>query len=312
MQTLVDNVNLTLSKEKLVGALTVVGLGEINPRGSEREQVVLLKFSGKGDNNQWLGIFVDDNKEDQWESWLSGSGYGVVMESNLGELSVDQRKRLSRLSETNLPPVFIFHLALNSQVDIDPIVEKYSGLNHGPGMIGVASEQSGQGKTTISIIHAARSNVANMASAAVFAEEESTVAVEQLRNMNWDGFDVQKAIEVIGETRTVERNSAPRDLGQILDDLWEVWSNTPSGYELVVDLPGVHVDNGVSSRLFDAMDLLRMAMPSYTVTGEKVQGKPEFDVGHHYRNTMAFLDALTKKWRLDEGRTECLRNLINR
>lgn len=312
MQTLVDNLHLSLSKEKLAGALTVVGLGEISPRKKEHEQVALLKFAGKGDADSWLGVFMDEGNRDQWESWLTDSGYGVVDETTLDELSADQRNRLSRLSETNIPPIFIFHLALNSQVDLDPIIEKYSGLNYGPGMMGIASEQSGQGKTTISIVHAARSRMANMVSAAVFAEEESVVAVEQLKNMEWDKFSAQMAIEVISESRSTERASEPRSLGEILDDLWDAWSNTPAGFELIVDLPGVHKDNGVNSRLLDGMDLLGMAMPSYVVRGEKIQEKTGFDAGHYYRNTMAFLDALTKKWRLDEGRTESLRNILSK
>lgn len=312
MQTLVDNLHLSLSKEKLAGALTVVGLGEISPRKNEHEQVALLRFDGKGDVDSWLGVFMDESNKVQWESWLADSGYGVVDETTLDVLSVDQRNRLSRLSETNIPPIFIFHLALNSQIDLDPIIEKYSGLNYGPGMMGIASEQSGQGKTTIAIIHAARSGAATMVSAAVFAEEESVVAIDQLKNMEWDKFNARMAIEVISESRSTERASDPRSLGEILDDLWEAWSNTPAGFELIVDLPGVHKDDGVNSRFLDGIDLLRMAMPSYVVTGEKVQGMSGFDAEHHYRNITAFLSAMSKKWRLDEGRTGCLRNILSK
>lgn len=290
-------------KEKLNENLEVIDLGKIELKNGQSETLRLVRFAGKNDLGTWMGLFVPDGKEEVWDKWLERSGF-KDKSVNI-QLDPVKRERLRLLSRTNLSPIHIFNLAMNHDMDLTEIVEYYSRVK-GPTMLAIGSEQSEQGKSTLTAIEGERWGGSDVFTADIFAKDNAGELNRILRDSGWDGKDVSQAFEIIAGTREWEK-LAGVCFGDYLNLFWEKWTNTFRF--MIIDLPGMKMENGQPTRQTDAMDALRMAIPCYEIPPLERKGNG-FDKDYQEVVTEGYYKAIKDTWNFDKERRMGLRKLL--
>ncbi len=295
-------VDMTAPKDKLNENLEFIELGNIELKSGKKETVRLVRFAGKNDQGTWMGLFIPEGREDGWDKWLEGSGYKD--KAVMVDLDPIKKERLKILARTNLPPIFIFNLAMNTEVDLAEIMEKYSYIK-GPAMLTIGSSRSEQGKSTLTAIEGEKWGSA-VVTADIFAKDNGETLKNILKESGWDGKEVNKAFEIISANREWQKLSGV-SFGDYINLLWDKWTNTFSF--MIIDLPGMKIENGGPTRLTDGMDVLRMAIPCYEIpmVDKKVGG---FDADYQEIITEGYYQAIKDTWHLDEERVAGLRNLL--
>lgn len=294
------------------GSLRTIDIGKVRS-GDVVNEVRLVGISENAASITWMGIFLGKDGAEEWQKWLQGSGCGSENNLDYNALNQYQRDRLNQLATTHIPPIFIFHLALNTDIDLGPIVEKYAQVDgFGPAMFGVTSDESGQGKTVMSVILGYQLSRADIFSAGVQVGEKSDVLLEKLQAENVNVFDVKAMAERINSLTVKDENTKFSSLNGMLQALWDKWSSMSASQQLIVDLPAMKKVDGQNTRLTDGIDLLWMAMPSYKFEGKRVSGKEEFDWEHFNKFISGLRKAHLGTFGIDDDRRQGLRECFRR